>query len=189
MKTLYSKTLYLYKNISIGANNIKDMSFKKDDTYRVINGILEKQKSEISYAKNIFSVYSDFSFGLYKEISNSLDQVCDMYQINKEKQKYMIYGKVSSYNPSTNNNWYDFPGINIPFLHGFYFDDIQDGEINFENNKNYSSLKLTKGDLIINKPTDLIKIKTSSDIEVVEFYIAPLFALKNNEPGVWVPIL
>lgn len=46
----------------------------------------------------------------------------------------MIYGKISKYGPSTNKLWYDFPGINIPYLHGIYFPDEAEYQVFFMNN-------------------------------------------------------
>ena len=101
----------------------------------------------------------------------------------------MIYGKMSKYGPSTNKNWYDFPGVNIPYLHGMFFITGKPYSLSFSNNNIVTKEVFNRNELFINKPTDIINIKADEENEVVEFYIAPLYALKHNEPGVWVPII
>jgi hypothetical protein len=62
-------------------------------------------------------------------------------------------------------------------------------ELSFSNSGIIKKETFSKNELFINKPTDLINIKTEQENDVIEFYIAPLYALKHNEPGVWVPII
>jgi hypothetical protein len=113
------------------------MSFKKDELYYVENNDLIKKEEVVNFSKNIFSVYTNECFDLYKNISIILKKVCNEYEINIEKQKYMIFGKISTYDKSTNPNWYDFPGINIPQLHGFYFIEDKEHCVSFKNNNNF----------------------------------------------------
>jgi len=192
LKTLASKTRFIRKNINPILNlkeDVESMSYKKEDVYRVEDGNLKKINTVYTYSKNIFSIYSKSCYDLYKEISECLNDSYKLYEIDKHKQNYMIYGKLEKYNKDKNKNWYDFPGINIPFMHGFYFINGNDIKINFQNNKNITVEQVQSGCIILNKPTDLIKIETEIEIDVIEFYISPLFALKNNEPGVWIPII
>ena len=186
----YSQTKFFKKTIDINfdINNLKEMSFKKDDLYYTNNGDLELKNEIIINSKNIFSVYTNGSYDLYTSISEGLKEACNLYDININKQKYMIYGKISKYGPSTNKLWYDFPGINIPYLHGIYFPVEAEYQVFFMNNNNKKEELFHKNTLFINKPTDIINIKTDKDQDVIEFYIVPLDALEHNEPGVWVPI-
>ena len=101
----------------------------------------------------------------------------------------MTYGKNVKYYPEDNNKWYDFPGINVPFLHGFYFASGENIKLKFNNNNIIHYQDVSPGDLIINKPTDIININVFEESNIIEFYVSPLFALKHNEPGVWVPII
>lgn len=191
LKTIPSKIKYLHSSIEMPDNfllSLENLDSKNDRIFVIENDALTEQKTIINKSKNIFLVYSDITFLLYKNISNLLKNACNMYEIDITKQKYFIYGKVVQYSTETNNHWYDFPGINKPFMHGFYFIDGQ-AEIFFQNNDKIESTSIQQNDIIINKPTDLIKIKTDSTINVVEFYVSPLYMLKHNQPGVWCPIL
>lgn len=190
MNQLYSKTKFIKKNIDIDFDleDIKNMSFKKDELFFVKDGDLNKENEIIHKSKNIFTTYSSSSYSLYKGISYLLREACLLYDINKDVQDYMIYGKISKYGDYNKGIWYDFPGINIPYLHGFFFFDSS-YEVNFKNQNNLVTEKVEGNTVIINKPTDLINIKSEKDSEIIEFYIIPNDMLKHNEPGVWVPIL
>lgn len=185
----HSKTNFVRKNtgVFLDTKKINEISYKKDQLYFVKDGELEKQEEILYESKNIFSVYDSGIHSVYKHISELLNEACDTYSIDKEKQQYMIYGKFSNYNLSDNNNWYDFPGINIPQLHGMYF--LEDTYLTFKNNQSIEKDHFYKKDIFINKPTDLININVLGDSKILEFYIFPIEMLKHNEPGVWLPIL
>lgn len=186
----YSKINFLKKetDLQFDIEYLKSMYYKKDDLYYTNNGELELKSEIIINSKNIFSVYTKSSYDLYIKISECLKEICKIYDININKQRYMIYGKISKYGKFTNGSWYDFPGINIPYLHGMYFPTEAEYKVSFKNNNETLEELFYKNTLFINKPTDIINIKTKEDQEVVEFYIAPLIDLEHNEPGVWVPI-
>lgn len=190
LSQIYSKTNFIKKEVDFNFNikNIKDMSFKKDELFFVKDGALKKEKEKIIESKNVFTVYCNDSYNLYKEISSLINDSCLLYDLNKEKQNYMIYGKISEYGPDNKNIWYDFPGINIPNLHGFFFFD-NEYKVSFKNQKSIVDIDIKTNTIIINKPTDLIKINSVNKSEVIEFYIFPNIMLKHNEPGIWVPIL
>jgi hypothetical protein len=190
MNQPYSKINFIKKEIhrKINFDNIKDTIYKRDDLYRLENGELVKYDTAYSHSKNIFSTYSTEIYNLYLDISDMLDEVCREYDIAKDFQKYRIYGKIVEYGKSTNTLWYDFPGIDRPHLHGFFFFNNK-YKISFKNNDQLESVDIDKNTIIINKPTDLINIKTEIDCCGIEFYIFPNIMLKHNEPGVWVPIL
>jgi len=192
MKQIYSKINFLHNKSIIFENIICDIStggVKKDEIFNVIDGELKKISERINHSKNIFSIYRESTHGLYSEICKYVESACSIYSISKNKQKYFIYGKVVKYTKDTNSIWYDFPGSNIPFLHGFYFPDQVKALITFKNNDQIVTIQANPGDIIINKSTDIIKIEVSEDTyEIIEFYVSPAFALKHNEPGVWVPI-
>lgn len=192
MKQILSKTKIIHKEIGVLENLIHDVEHigvKKEDVYHVEDGSLIKTNTIITKPKNIFSIYADSCYELYRHVSIAVDHACWSYEINKNTQKYMTYGKNVKYYPETNNHWYDFPGINVPFLHGFYIASGRDIKFKFKNNDYMHYQKVKPGDLIINKPTDIININVSEESNIIEFYISPLFALKHNEPGVWVPII
>ena len=134
MNQLYSKTRFIKNNVdfNFNLNNIKKTSYKKDELFFVKDGDLNKKNEIIYNSKNIFTTYSDDAYNLYKEISILLNEACSLYEINKNVQNYMIYGKVSKYGKDNMGVWYDFPGINIPYLHGFFFFGPQ-YEISFKN--------------------------------------------------------
>lgn len=192
MKEIISKTKYIHTNIGIYKNLISDIFYqgtKKEDVYIVENGQLVKKNTILTKTKNIFSIYTKDCFDLYKSLCTEVEKASHFYEIDKEKQRYMVYGKNVKYSEYDNKKWYDFPGINIPFLHGFYFPNVKNVDVFFKNGNSITEIKIKSGDLIINKPTDLIKINVDSETDIIEFYVAPLFSLKNNEPGVWVPII
>jgi hypothetical protein len=185
----YSKTKFVRKNTGtyLDVKKINEMSYKKDELYFVKDGGLEKEKEIVYETKNIFSVYDSDIHTVYKHISELLNEACENYSIDKAKQQYMIYGKISNYKLIDNNNWYDFPGINIPQLHGMYF--FEDTYLTFNNNDLIEKEHFYKKDIFINKPTDLINVNVLEDSKILEFYIFPIELLKHNEPGVWLPIL
>lgn len=192
MKGITSKTKYIHKNIGILQDIISDIEHvgvKKEDVYVVDNGSLVKNNTIITKPKNVFSIYTNDCYDLYKHVSIAVDHACWSYEIDKQKQKYMTYAKNVKYYPSENKKWYDFPGINIPFLHGFYVATGENVKMHFNNNGMIVSQNLIPGDLVINKPTDFIRVEVDSESNIIEFYVSPIFALKNNEPGVWVPII
>lgn len=191
LNQMYSKTNFLKKEAKIwfDVDKFNSMSYKKDELYYTNNGDLDLKETVVIESKNIFSVYTEDIYNLYLSISEGLKEACMLYDIDIKKQKYMIYGKMSKYGPSTNKNWYDFPGVSIPYLHGMFFITGEPYRLSFSNNNIVTKEVFNKNELFINKPTDIINIKTDQENEVVEFYIAPLYALKHNEPGVWVPII
>ena len=192
MKQILSKTKIIHKQIGVLENLIHDIEHvgeKKEDVYNLKDGILIKKDTIITKPKNIFSIYTENCYNLYKHVSIAVEHACWSYEIDKQKQKYMVYAKNVKYYPETNKHWYDFPGINIPFLHGFYFASGENINLKFNNNNTIHYQDVSVGDLLINKPTDLINVNVGSESNIIEFYVSPLFALKNNEPGVWVPII
>jgi hypothetical protein len=176
------------KNFSIFTDELDYFLIKKNDILKIENKKLIKVDEEQYFIKNIFQAYNKDVYDLYLEISNFLKEVCDGYGIYKEKQRYMIYGKIEKYSITQNTMWFDFPGTSIPLLYGIIplNEKIELNLKNLEKNKN---ILLNKGDIFINKPTDLVNFKVEKDIDVLEFYISPISILKNNEPGVWIPIL
>ena len=80
----YSQTKFFKKTIDINfdINNLKEMSFKKDDLYYTNNGDLELKNEIIINSKNIFSVYTNGSYDLYTSISEGLKEACNLYDIN-----------------------------------------------------------------------------------------------------------
>jgi hypothetical protein len=176
------------KNFLISIEELNFFLIKKNDILKIKNKKLIKVDEEKYIVKNIFQAYNKDIYDLYLEISNFLKEVCNEYEIYKEKQRYMIYGKIEKYSTEQNTMWFDFPGTNVPLLHGIIplNENIELNLKNLEKNKN---ILLNKGDIFINKPTDLINFRVQKDINVLEFYISPISILKNNEPGVWIPIL
>lgn len=189
LNQIYSKSNFVKKEteFNFDINNVKNMSFKKDELFFVKDGDLKKEKENIIESKNVFTTYSNDSYNLYKNISVLLDDACLLYNLNRNLQKYMIYGKISEYNQDNKNIWYDFPGINIPNLHGFFFFN-NNYKVSFKNQNSITEIDIKSNTIIINKPTDLIKINSENNSEVIEFYIFPNIMLKHNEPGVWIPV-
>lgn len=189
LNQIYSKTNFIKKETTFDfdINNIKNMSFKKDELFFVKDGNLKKEKENIIESKNIFTTYSNDAYNLYKEIFSFLDEACKTYNLNRDIQNYMIYGKISEYDENNKNIWYDFPGINLPNLHGFFFFD-NEYNISFKNQNNITEINIKNNTVLINKPTDLIKISSNKKSEIIEFYIFPNIMLKYNEPGVWIPV-
>jgi hypothetical protein len=176
------------KNFLIDIDELNSFLIKKNDILKIENKKLIKVDEEQYTVKNIFQAYHKDIYDLYAEISNFLKKVCNEYNIYKEKQRYMIYGKIEKYSTEQNTMWFDFPGTSIPLLYGLVplNENIELNLKNLEKNKN---ILLNKGDIFINKPTDLVNFKLKKDTNILEFYISPISILKNNEPGDWIPIL
>ena len=192
MKKIISPTRFIHKNLKGVGNVVHDiehLGYKKEDVYNVVDGKMIKKETIVTKPKNIFSVYTESCYDLYHHLAIAVDHACKTYGVSKKAQKYMVYGKLVKYSPLDNLKWYDFPGQNIPFLHGFYFAKVGEALVHFDSGEKKYTEKVISGDLIVNKPTDLIRIEVDSESDIIEFYISPLFALKNNEPGVWVPII
>jgi hypothetical protein len=193
LKPINDKINFVYKSISYNkdASNVfdgYDSYHKIDSVYNIIDGELVKIKEIKHEVENMFLIYSKNIYSLYLEIAKLLKIACVTYQIDQEKQMYMIYAKPGTYNKNTSKSWYDFPGGNKPHLHGFYFPKVEQCAISFKNNDQIKNFDVSSGDLIINKATDLVNINTDVQIDIIEFYIVPLDFLKHNDPGVWCPI-
>jgi hypothetical protein len=70
---------------------------------------------------NVFQFYHPSIHNLYKNISDTIKEACEYYEINFEEQKYMVQGWFNiNYNHSGKLDWHDHGGPYAPYFHGYY---------------------------------------------------------------------
>jgi hypothetical protein len=191
MKTLYSKIKYFKKKLEMDNKKLLEEYNRLCDTkntiYTVENEKIKFLKKQKEVIDNIFLSYSKYIYNLYKQISKTLDEASIFYEINKEQQHFMIYGKISLYKKINASIWYDYPGINLPFIHGVYNCSSEAITIYLKNNNQKEKVVLYPSEIFLNKPTDLLKFDLNNDLNLLEIYFSPVEFLQNNKPGVWIP--
>lgn len=150
---------------------------------------LKKIKNEVVHnPTNIFQEYNSETYKVYREISKLLDEACKHYSIYKDRQNYFIKGKLFNYTESNNNEVFDFPGGDVPIFHGFVV--LERGiEQTYYTNTNKEKFKFSKGTVTLSAPTNRVNTKVEGHCMTIEYYIAPLSSIIQNEQGLWVPIL
>lgn len=192
MKMIYSKIKYFKKNIDISNNKLFEEICKqeiiKNSIYMVENSQIKFIKKEEKIQENIFLIYNDEVYKFYKNIQSIMNYVYNLYDLNNEIHKFMIYGKIKEYNKEQSKTWYDFPGSNLPFLYCIYNLSNNNISITLKNNNQIENIVLNPSDIFINKPTDLVKFDLEEKSNLLEIYISPLDYIKNNHNGVWIPL-
>ena len=70
---------------------------------------------------NVFQFYHDGIYNLYKSISDTVKEACAYYDLDFDKQKYMIQGWFNiNYNHTGKLDWHDHGGPYAPYFHGYY---------------------------------------------------------------------
>ena len=144
---------------------------------------------EINKSNNIFQEYNLEVYKVYKEISKLLNEACKYYQIDQERQNYFVKGKIFEYNTGHNNEVFDFPGKDIPIFHGFVILGKEGLKQTYYTDKSKEEFVFSKNTVTLSAPTNLISNKVSDSCPVIEYYLAPLSSITQNEKNLWVPIL
>lgn len=70
---------------------------------------------------NVFQFYHSGIHNLYKNLSDIVKEACDYYDLDFDKQQYMVQGWFNiNYNHSGKLDWHDHGGPYAPYFHGYY---------------------------------------------------------------------
>ena len=70
---------------------------------------------------NVFQFYHPSIYKLYKNISETIKEACEYYEVDFDKQEYMVQGWFNiNYNNSGKLDWHDHGGPYAPYFHGYY---------------------------------------------------------------------
>ena len=70
---------------------------------------------------NVFQFYHPSIYKLYKSISETIKEACEYYEVDFDKQEYMVQGWFNiNYNNSGKLDWHDHGGPYAPYFHGYY---------------------------------------------------------------------
>ncbi len=70
---------------------------------------------------NVFQFYHSGIHNLYKNLSDIVKEACDYYELDFDKQQYMVQGWFNiNYNHSGKLDWHDHGGPYAPYFHGYY---------------------------------------------------------------------
>lgn len=180
-RTNRKNILYLNK-VDVGnvLTIIIDTLNKKEEIYKFPN----KEKIEkLIYEKknfNIFSIYEDPIYNLFKDIVMSIKDACKKFELNYSKNKYFISAElIESIDTSY---WYDTGGTHKPSLFGIISLN-NDFEIYINNDR----IVMSSGDLVISEAGNSIRYAENN--KFIIFYVAPMSTIKKQYPGKWIPIL
>jgi hypothetical protein len=190
MKYTHRDTKVFTKNIA--TLNSEDILSLKSSTHKDVYSYENFKKigyEKINSPKNIFQEYNVETYKVYKEISNLLNDACNHYLIDQERQNYFIKGKVFEYNKDHNNEIFDFPGRDIPIFHGFVILGEEGLKQTYYTDKSKKEFIFSKNTITLSAPTNLINNKVNNSCKVIEYYISPLSSTIQNEKNLWVPIL
>jgi len=70
---------------------------------------------------NVFQFYHPSIHKLYKNLVEMVKEACEYYEVDFEKQQYMIQGWFNiNYNDKGKLDWHDHGGPYAPYFHGYY---------------------------------------------------------------------
>jgi hypothetical protein len=70
---------------------------------------------------NVFQFHSVGLFNLYKSISEMAKEACEYYELDFDKEKFMVQGWFNiNYNKKGKLNWHDHGHSGAPNFHGYY---------------------------------------------------------------------
>lgn len=70
---------------------------------------------------NVFQFYHPAIHKLYKNVVETVKEACQYYEIDFDKQQYMIQGWFNiNYNNKGKLDWHDHGGPYAPYFHGYY---------------------------------------------------------------------
>ena len=78
-----------------------------------------KKIEQVEY--NVFQFHSVGLFNLYKSISEMAKEACEYYELDFDKEKFMVQGWFNiNYNKKGKLNWHDHGHSGAPNFHGYY---------------------------------------------------------------------
>jgi hypothetical protein len=178
------------KNIKIDNENIINLKKQHINKIYQYDNVFNFKYNEIVLSpKNIFQKQNKNIYTIYKSIGTLLENACNYYEIDKERQFYYITGKIVEYNINNNNEVFDFPGKDIPVFHGFYILSDKNIKQKYYTEKEESEYFFNIGTLTLSSPTNLVNTKTDGLCYILEYYVAPASCISQNEDGLWIPIV
>jgi hypothetical protein len=148
---------------------------------------------------NVFQFYSPEIYNVFKAISEVVREACQYYEVDFEKQKYMVQGWFNiNYSDSGKLNWHDHGGPYAPHFHGYYsikaepsttYYQIKDGSDRVAENENKNNRLIVSemghphamGDWSWDGPG----ITLAYDIVPLEFLVAEPATIQQH----WIPLL
>lgn len=148
---------------------------------------------------NVFQFYSPEIYNVFKAISEVVREACEYYEIDFEKQKYMVQGWFNiNYSDTGKLNWHDHGGPYAPHFHGYYsikaepsttYYQIKDGSDRVAENENKNNRLIVSemghphamGDWSWDGP----RITLAYDIVPLEFLVAEPLTIQQH----WIPLL
>lgn len=173
----------------LGTEEIIRLKTKTSKEIYEYNGFKKVKDEVVLSPKNIFQEYSSETYKVYKEASKLLDEACKHYSIYKARQNFFIKGKLFNYTEDNNNEIFDFPGGDVPIFHGFVVLEPTGIEQTYYNATDKKQFNFSKNTVTLSAPTNLINTKVKDRCMTIEYYVAPLSSIGQNDPGLWVPIL
>lgn len=70
---------------------------------------------------NVFQLYSPEIYNIFKGLSSVVREACDYYEVDFDKQQYMVQGWFNINHADAGKlNWHDHGGPYAPHFHGYY---------------------------------------------------------------------
>lgn len=148
---------------------------------------------------NVFQLYSPEVYNVFKNLSEVIREACEYYEIDFEKQQYMVQGWFNINHSDTGKlNWHDHGGPYAPHFHGYYsikaepsitHYQIKDGTDRIVENHNKNNRLIVSemghphamGDWSWDGP----RITLAYDIEPLEFLVNNPLTIEQH----WIPLL
>lgn len=144
---------------------------------------------------NVFQFYHPSIHKLYKNISETIKEACEYYEVDFDKQQYMIQGWFNiNYNNKGKLDWHDHGGPYAPYFHGYYcvkaepsvtYYRVFDKEVDNHNKDNRMIVSE------MGHPHAMGSWDWEGPRVTIAYDIVPLKSLIANkaEPQHWIPLL
>lgn len=144
---------------------------------------------------NVFQFYHPSIHKLYKNISETIKEACEYYEVDFDKQHYMIQGWFNiNYNNKGKLDWHDHGGPYAPYFHGYYcvkaepsvtYYRVFDKEVDNHNKDNRMIVSE------MGHPHAMGSWDWEGPRVTIAYDIVPLKSLIANkaEPQHWIPLL
>ena len=144
---------------------------------------------------NVFQFYHPSIHKLYKNISETIKEACEYYEVDFDKQQYMIQGWFNiNYNNKGKLGWHDHGGPYAPYFHGYYcvkaepsvtYYRVFDKEVDNHNKDNRMIVSE------MGHPHAMGSWDWEGPRVTIAYDIVPLKSLIANkaEPQHWIPLL
>jgi hypothetical protein len=125
---------------------------------------------------------------IYDSISNQLKEICIENKINIDKQNYHIFIEDSTIFKGNNGIFYTSGDAKYLSFYGRIYDDPINVEEVIRVNGEHLSYKIMNKSIVIFAGGVESSTKTTKDIKIKEFYIAPLYLIKGQDLSNWKPV-